>query len=173
MTLQTAPSYVHHHGISVDIPTLGKIEVDVIYSGMWYCVVDLSKLSQHFLTKIYSLDKNESEEQSTINNTHHHSPPLIIPSNGKILCRLGEMIKIACREQYPVCHEVLSYTGCDILVYMQDPSLTSGSNHHRRNTVVMSNGELLWSNPDTWTGMLDRSPCGTGIVFYSFLLSRN
>jgi len=26
----------------------------------------------------------------------------------------------------------------------------------------MSNGVLDWEKPETWTGMLDRSPCGTG-----------
>jgi len=28
--------------------------------------------------------------------------------------------------------------------------------------VVVSTGELDWSRPATWTGALDRSPCGTG-----------
>ena len=26
----------------------------------------------------------------------------------------------------------------------------------------MSNNVLKWDQPDTWTGMIDRSPCGTG-----------
>lgn len=26
----------------------------------------------------------------------------------------------------------------------------------------MSNGKLRWDAPETWTGMIDRSPCGTG-----------
>ena len=26
----------------------------------------------------------------------------------------------------------------------------------------MSNNVLNWDQPDTWTGMIDRSPCGTG-----------
>jgi hypothetical protein len=33
---------------------------------------------------------------------------------------------------------------------------------HAKNAVVMSNGTLDWGRPDSWTGMLDRSPCGTG-----------
>ena len=33
---------------------------------------------------------------------------------------------------------------------------------HAKNTVVMSNGELVWGRPSTYGGMLDRSPCGTG-----------
>ena len=31
-----------------------------------------------------------------------------------------------------------------------------------RNTVVLTNGRLLPDDPSTWTGALDRSPCGTG-----------
>ena len=32
----------------------------------------------------------------------------------------------------------------------------------RKNTVVVSTGALDWSRPSSWTGALDRSPCGTG-----------
>ena len=32
-----------------------------------------------------------------------------------------------------------------------------------KNTVVMSNGDLVWGQPGTYGGMLDRSPCGTGM----------
>jgi proline racemase len=32
----------------------------------------------------------------------------------------------------------------------------------RNNTVVVSRGKLDWSRPSSWTGVLDRSPCGTG-----------
>jgi proline racemase len=31
-----------------------------------------------------------------------------------------------------------------------------------KNTVVVSSGTLDWQRPATWTGILDRSPCGTG-----------
>ena len=31
-----------------------------------------------------------------------------------------------------------------------------------KNAVVMSNCILNWGDPNTYTGMLDRSPCGTG-----------
>ncbi len=32
-----------------------------------------------------------------------------------------------------------------------------------QNAVVMSNGTLSWDDESTWTGMIDRSPCGTGL----------
>ena len=28
--------------------------------------------------------------------------------------------------------------------------------------MTLSTGDLDWSNPSTWTGVIDRSPCGTG-----------
>ncbi len=28
--------------------------------------------------------------------------------------------------------------------------------------MIVATGELDWDDPDTWTGALDRSPCGTG-----------
>jgi len=31
-----------------------------------------------------------------------------------------------------------------------------------QNAVIVSTGTLDWSRPSTWTGALDRSPCGTG-----------
>jgi proline racemase len=30
------------------------------------------------------------------------------------------------------------------------------------NAVIMSNTVLEWTRPETWTAMIDRSPCGTG-----------
>jgi len=82
----------------------------------------------------------------------------IVPENGKQIVRLGEMIKIATREQKPVNHPLFAYPGVDILVFTQPGTNTSNP----KNTVVMSNNKLDWSKPETWTGVLDRSPCGTG-----------
>ena len=82
------------------------------------------------------------------------------PSCGKELCRIGEMIKVACREQFPVQHPTEDYPGCDILAFRD-----SGDNNNKkknRNAVIMSNNELDWDKPETWTAMIDRSPCGTG-----------
>ena len=84
----------------------------------------------------------------------------LVPSEGVRIARIGEMIKAAAREQLPVAHpETPAITGISI-------SQLSGPPHdpraHRRNAVVVSTGALDWSRPETWTGALDRSPCGTG-----------
>ena len=84
----------------------------------------------------------------------------LVPSEGVRIARIGEMIKAAAREQLPVAHpETPAITGISI-------SQLSGPPHnpraHRRNAVVVSTGAFDWSRPETWTGALDRSPCGTG-----------
>jgi proline racemase len=84
----------------------------------------------------------------------------LVPSEGGRIARIGEMIKAAAREQLPVAHpETPAITGITI-------SQLSGRPHdpraHRRNAVVVSTGAFDWSRPETWTGALDRSPCGTG-----------
>ena len=80
----------------------------------------------------------------------------LAPENGAEICRLGEMIKTATREQHPVQHPTMDYAGCDILVFRDARGDVA------RNAVVMSNGPLDWERPETWTGMIDRSPCGSG-----------
>lgn len=89
---------------------------------------------------------------------HSLLPPPLTPPPGKQLVRLGEMIKVATREQFPVNHPEFDYPGVDILVFTEPAQNGNCS----KNTVVMSNNILDWNDPGTWTGMLDRSPCGTG-----------
>ena len=88
----------------------------------------------------------------------HHSPTHP-PTHSPYL---GEMIKVAAREQHPVDHPEHDYPGPDILVFREPASRMPCGGLHARNAVVMSNNNLEWSRPETWTGMLDRSPCGTG-----------
>uniref|UniRef100_A0A7S2TLY8 Proline racemase n=1 Tax=Lotharella oceanica TaxID=641309 RepID=A0A7S2TLY8_9EUKA len=83
----------------------------------------------------------------------------LLPEEGKDIVRKGEMIKVATREQWPVNHPTFDYPGVDILAFTAPPTHPDASS---RNSVVMSNGVLDWSRPESWTGMIDRSPCGTG-----------
>ena len=84
----------------------------------------------------------------------------LVPSEGGRIARIGEMIKAAAREQLPVAHpETPAIAGISISQLSGPPHDTRA---HRRNAVVVSTGALDWSRPETWTGALDRSPCGTG-----------
>lgn len=82
------------------------------------------------------------------------------PDEARDIVRVGEMIKAAAQEQLPVEHpenpEICGVT----IAQLSAPAMKAGA--HRRNTVIVSTGRLDWSKPSTWTGALDRSPCGTG-----------
>ena len=84
----------------------------------------------------------------------------LVPDEGRELIRVGEMIKAAAREQLPVSHpenpEIHDITIAQLSGEPANPS------SNRRNTVIVSTGTLDWSRPNSWTGALDRSPCGTG-----------
>ena len=76
------------------------------------------------------------------------------------IVRVAKMIKAAAREQLPVVHpENPGIAGVTIAQLSGEPSQPGV---HRRNTVVVSTGTPDWSRPSSWTGVLDRSPCGTG-----------
>jgi proline racemase len=84
----------------------------------------------------------------------------LVPDEARELVRIGEMIKAAAREQLPVSHpENPEIRDITIAQLSGEPLHASSS---RRNTVIVSTGTLDWSRPGSWTGALDRSPCGTG-----------
>jgi proline racemase len=84
----------------------------------------------------------------------------LLPDEGREIVRLGEMIKAAAREQLPVSHpehaDVVGYSVAQLSGPAHSPEADM------RNAVVISTGAFDWERPDTWTGVLDRSACGTG-----------
>jgi proline racemase len=84
----------------------------------------------------------------------------LTPDEGADIVRLGEMIKAAAREQVPVVHpDNEGISGVSILEFSAPPTAPGAS---LKNAVVVSSGELDWERPSSRTGILDRSPCGTG-----------
>jgi proline racemase len=84
----------------------------------------------------------------------------LTPDEGRDIVRISEMVKVAAREQLPARHpEQPGFAGVTI-AQLSGPA--SRPDAHRRNVVTVSTGELDWSRPATWTGAIDRSPCGTG-----------
>jgi len=84
----------------------------------------------------------------------------LTPDEGADIVRVTEMIKAAANEQLPVVHpDQPGFAGITI-------GQLSGPAHDpvnsRRNVVTVSTGKLDWERPATWTGAIDRSPCGTG-----------
>lgn len=84
----------------------------------------------------------------------------LTPDEGRDLVRIGEMIKAAAREQLPVAHPDNPEIAGVTISQLSGPPADAAN--HRRNAVVVSTGTLDWNRPATWTGVLDRSPCGTG-----------
>jgi proline racemase len=84
----------------------------------------------------------------------------LTPDEGGDIVRITEMNKAAAADQLPVVHpEQPGFAGITI-------GQLSGPAHDpansMRNVVTVSTGVLDWERPSTWTGAIDRSPCGTG-----------
>jgi proline racemase len=84
----------------------------------------------------------------------------LVPDEGRDITRVTELIKAAAAEQLAVVHPGQpAFAGITI-------GQLSGPAHDRRNSwrnvVTVSTGVVDWARPSTWTGVIDRSPCGTG-----------
>ncbi len=131
VTFENVPAFALHLGVPVEVPEVGTVEVDVAYGGMFYAITAAQPLGFR-----------------------------LTPDEGRDLVRVGEMVKAATREQYPVSHpENPRIEGVSIMQFSGPPSVAGAD---MKNTVVVSSGEFAWDQPSTWTGILDRSPCGTG-----------
>ncbi len=84
----------------------------------------------------------------------------LTPDEGRQIVRLGEMIKAATREQLPVVHPENAAIVGPTIAQLAGPG--DGQETDGRNAVVISTGRFDPDRPDTWTGVLDRSACGTG-----------
>lgn len=84
----------------------------------------------------------------------------IAPEHGRELARFGAMVKQAAREQLEAVHPEnpeIRRASIGQLAGPWDRETRTASN-----AVSVATGELDWKRPETWTGALDRSPCGTG-----------
>jgi proline racemase len=84
----------------------------------------------------------------------------LTPDEGRDIVRFGEMLTLAASEQYPVKHPLDSSLAGVTISQLSGPPRSP--RNHRRNAVTMSTGPSSWDNPSSFTGCIDRSPCGTG-----------
>jgi proline racemase len=131
VTFRNVPAFAVHLDAEIDVPTLGRVRVDVAWGGMFYVIADAAPFG-------LALTADEGRE----------------------ITRIGEMIKAAARQQLPVVHPDNPGIRDVTIAQLSGPPAAAGN--HRRNAVVVSTGTLDWSRPSTWTGAIDRSPCGTG-----------
>jgi proline racemase len=131
VTFRNVPAFAVHLDKRIDVPVLGTVTVDVAYGGMFYVIADIARLGLR-----------------------------LAPDTGREIVRVGEMIKVATREQLPVEHPTEpGFAGVTIALLFGEPTQPGA---HSRNAVVVSTGQLDWKRAETWTGAIDRSPCGTG-----------
>ena len=109
-----------------DVIANNTFTVDIAYGGMWYVIVDVAQF----------------------NNLN------IAPEQGRLLCRLGEVLKQLAKEAITVRHPQIGYEGPDILAFVDRTA--------DANAVIMSNQTFSWDDESTWSAIIDRSPCGSG-----------
>jgi proline racemase len=84
----------------------------------------------------------------------------LTPAEGRDIVRVGEMIKAAVREQLPVVHPENPEIKQVTIGILSAPPTSDRAD--LKNAAIVSTNALDWNNPASWTGALDRSPCGTG-----------
>jgi proline racemase len=118
--LTNVPCFADRLDAALEIEGIGTIQVDVAFGGMWYAIADAEALG-------FGLEPSEARE----------------------LSRVGELIRIAAREQLPCVHpENPDIAGVSI-VQIAEPWRGVGA--ISKNAVVVSPGRL------------DRSATGTGL----------
>jgi proline racemase len=131
VTFRNVPAFALHLGVPVEIPGIGTITTDIAWGGMFFAIAD----ADQFGLEIY-------------------------PAEGREIVRVGEMLTLAAKEQYPVVHpgnaELAGVTISQLSAPPHSPD------NHRRNAVTMSTGPSSWDRPESFIGSIDRSPCGTG-----------
>ena len=83
----------------------------------------------------------------------------LLPERGREITRVSSLILRAAQDQLEVAHP--DYPGIGITI-AQLSGPTDNPDADRRNAVTMASGPISFDDPSTWTGALDRCPCGTG-----------
>lgn len=83
----------------------------------------------------------------------------LVPEQGGEIARISSLILKAAQDQLPVEHP--DYPGIGITI-SQLSGPTENPEADWKNAVTVASGAVDFDNPATWTGALDRCPCGTG-----------
>jgi proline racemase len=132
VTFENVPAFAVHTDVEIDVKGLGKVIVDVAWGGMFYVIAD----SRQF-------GGLELEVE-----------------NGRQITSISSRLRAAAAEQLPVVHpENPEFKDVTISQISGPPTRPEA---HLKNAVTVATGPLDWNKPETWTGALDRCPCGTG-----------
>jgi proline racemase len=84
----------------------------------------------------------------------------LLPSAAKELAKAGAVLRTVAQRTFQVRHPDNPDINKVALTMIHGPSPTVAVSG--RNSVILPNGHVDLDDPATWTGTLDRSPCGTG-----------
>jgi len=132
VTFKNVPAFAAHLDAVIDVPHLGKVTVDVGWGGMFYVIADVRQFKGLQL----------------------------IPEHGREITRISAMIRQAAIEQLAVSHP--DYPGVGITISQLSGPADDVSRADWKNAVTMATGKLSWDDQSSWTGAIDRCPCGTG-----------
>lgn len=126
------PSFAVEIDYPLEVPGYGTVPVDIAFGGQFFVQARAEDLG-------VQLSKGHTAQ----------------------IIRAGSVLRAAAIEHFTVEHPLIG--GIDeIGLAMIHGAADPASSHAGRNAVVMPNGVVDLADPATWTGVLDRSPCGTG-----------
>lgn len=131
ITFRSVPAFAAHLGVPLEVPELGTVSVDIAWGGMFYVIADAEKFGLR-----------------------------LTPDEGREIAGVGERLRLAASEQYPVEHP--ENPGIGGVTISQLSRLATRAGRDFRNAVTMPTGQPAWDRPETFVGAIDRSPCGTG-----------
>lgn len=137
VTFKNQPAFAVHLDKTIDVPHIGEVLVDVAWGGMFYVIADYRQFKK--------IDKYSSLE--------------LTPEMGAMICEIEALILKAAQEQLPTSHPDFPDYGISI-AQLSGP--TDNPDADWKNAVMVASGDVDFDNPSTWTGAIDRCPCGTG-----------
>ena len=142
VTISNVPAFAVHLGVPLEIPVDPRVEPDTEWGQTLTVPVDVAFGGQFFvLARAEDLGVG------------------LEPADVPRLQSIGARLKLAVNRQYPVAHPLNPGIDSTNLVMITGPS--PGPGIDGKNAMVMATDQLS-DDPATWTGALDRSPCGTG-----------
>ncbi|MEM6987135.1 MAG: proline racemase family protein [Pseudomonadota bacterium] len=131
VSFRNVPAFAVHLDVPLEVPSHGVATVDIAWGGMFFVIADATQ---------FDLDP--------------------VAENGSDIVRIGEALRVAAAEQYPVVHPDNPHITGPTISQLTAPAVAQDT--HGRSAVVLSTGQFDATRPHAITGALDRSPCGTG-----------
>ena len=112
VAFRNVPAFAVHLDAAIEVPTLGRVTVDVAWGGMFYVIADAAPFGLR-----------------------------LTPDEGRDITRIGELIKAATQEQLPVVHPENPEIKDVTIAQLSGPP-ASTANHRRNAVVVSTGTRL-------------------------------